>query len=123
MSKALLAVIAALAVSTASYAQSCLMQGSVFGKPVKECLTNVSLAKEAFDNLCVMWEAHPVSGIESKTTYGDSCPEDYAGYCVTTFTGSGQSMKHYFYKAEMVARNKRSCTAENPMSSGAWHDR
>ena len=124
MSRALLALIAALAVSTASYAQSCLIEGTVFGKPIRECLTNVSLAKEAFDSLCTAWEKNPIPQIQMKTTYGDSCPEDYAGYCVTTFAVSGQSMKHYFYKAEMVNRYKKGCTPTgSPIASGVWHDR
>jgi hypothetical protein len=107
----------------ASYAESCLMQGTILGKPLKECLTNVSMPKDGFDALCTVWEKKPVPGIESKTTYVASCPEDYAGYCVTTFAGSGNSMKHYFYNQAIVERSKKSCGAVTPMTSGVWHDR
>jgi len=122
MKRMLLIFVCAMAHSTASHAQSCLMQGTVFGKPVKECLTNESLAKDAFDALCTAWDKHPVSGIESKTTYPASCPAGYAGFCVSTFTGSSASMRHYFYDKAIVARAKKSCGAQNPLTSGVWHD-
>ena len=121
MKKAIL-FFAAVLLPACSYAQSCVTEGVVLGKPTKECLTNVTLPKDAFDNLCTAWEKNPTPGIESKTTYVKSCPEGYAGYCATTFTATGKSMKHYFYNKAIVPRAKKSCTSTNPVSSGVWHD-
>lgn len=122
MKKMCLFFLWAVAYPACSYAQSCAMQGVVLGNPTQECLTNVSMPKDVFDSLCTAWERNPAPGIESKTTYVKSCPEPYVGYCVTTFAGTGKSMKHYFYNKAIVPRAKKSCASTNPMSSGVWHD-
>jgi hypothetical protein len=112
-----------LACSCSLCAQSCLLEGTVFGRPAKECLTNVSVPKDAFDGLCRAWEKSPDPSIQSKTTYVNRCPDGYAGYCEATFPGAdGKTMKHYFYNKATVARAKKACSPTNPISPGVWHD-
>jgi hypothetical protein len=107
--------------STWSSAQSCINEGTILGKAAKDCMTNVSMPKETFENLCSVWQKNPDPSLPVKTTFVERCPKDYVGYCEVTAPAG--AVKHYYYRKETAARAKKGCTSANPLSPpGVWHD-
>jgi hypothetical protein len=95
--------------------------GAILGKAAKDCMTNLSLPKDAFENLCTIWQKNGDPSLPVKTTFVDRCPNDYSGYCEVTAPAG--KVKHYYYNKATAARAQKGCTPANPLSPGVWHDR
>jgi hypothetical protein len=102
-------------------AESCINEGTILGKAAKDCITNASMPKDAFENRSSVWQKHPMPALPVETTFVDRCPKDSLGYCELTVAAS--VLKHYYYSKGSAAQGRKGGTsAGNPMSSGVWHD-